>query len=365
MRRNPLSCQSTASKTHGSSAPISSLFVFSNICRFSAARVKKKGDFSVAKRLLSVLLSAGIVWSGVPAVQADQSDAMVSYVENEGELFRLDFSDVANVQLENVSSGPASWQVTLDHAVFPGGISRQEYFVFNDPVETSRFIDLGVDPDTAARAMGEDISTVVWEQVVRLEVTSTLTHFILRYTTQADYLEISYPKSFLLTGHTVDPYDAVSIDVNGEVALISQQLFNKLGSGDPEKIEPMLNMFPASVTSAIATLVDPDGLMNAVLGFEHMALVTKRVSGDVVQGCWGVCMSCAGSVLAFGASLAGIIFACGSALVTGGSTAVLCILAFVGATGVAAVSLGACAACGSCGRGDDCPCSGQPVCDCA
>lgn len=327
-------------------------------------RVLDRGGFSVPKRLLSVLLSAGIVWSGVPAVQADQSDAIVSYVENEGELFRLDFSDFANVQLEDVSSGPASWQVTLDHAVFPGGMSRPEYFVFGDPAETSQFIDRGVDPDAAARAMGEDISAVAWEQVVRFDVTSTLTHYRLRYTTQADYLEISYPKSFLLTGYTVDPYDAVSIDVNGEVALLSQQLFNKLGSGDPEKIEPMLNMFPASVTSAIATLVDPDGLMNAVLGFEYMALVTKRVSGDVVQGCWGECISCAGSLLAFGASLAGIILACGSALVTGGSTAVLCILSFVGATSIAAVSLGACSACGSCGRGDSCPCSGQPVCDC-
>ena len=335
--------------------------------RILIGHVHSKRRYFAPRQFVAAMLSTALVWLGIPTVQADQSAATVRYVDNHGELFRLDFSDFANVHPENISSGPATWHVTLDHGVFPGGMSREEYFVFENSVETSPFIDLGVDPAESAQAVGTDISMVAWEQVVRLDVTSTSSHFVFRYATQVDYLEISYPKSFVLTGYGVDPSHVVTIDINGEVALVSQQLFNKLGSGDPGKIEPMLDMFPASVSAAAATLTDPSGLLNAVMGLESMTLATKGISADIVQSCWGVCMSCAGTLILFGASLAGIILACGSSLVSGGSTAVLCILAFVGATGAAAVSLGSCSDCASCGDDDDpiCPCRGQLVCDCA
>lgn len=328
-------------------------------------RVLDGGGFSVPKRLLSVLLSAGIVWSGVPAVQADQSDAIVSYVENEGELFRLDFSDFANVQLEDVSSGPASWQVTLDHAVFPGGMSRPEYFVFGDPAETSQFIDRGIDPAAAAKAVGEDISTVIWEQIAQLDVTSTRTRFVLRYTVQEDYLELSYPKSFMGLGVPEDPSDVVSIEINGAVATLSKQLLYKLGSGDPDTIEPMLGLFPASVTSTVEALVDPDGLMNVLVGFEYMALVTKLDNPLVPQSCFGVCLVCAGSLGVSLLGLASMVIACGGTLITGGATALLCIMAFVGTGFAAIIAIGSCVQCNECGRDDGgCPCAGMPVCNC-
>ena len=318
----------------------------------------------MAKRLFCVLLSAGMVWFGVPTVQADQSAAIVSYVENEGQLFRLDFSDFANVQMSDIMQGSTSWSVMLDHAIFPGGMSRPEYFVFGDPVETSEFIDHGIDPAAAAQAVGEDISTVLWQQIVQLDVTSTPSHFVLRYTVQADYMELSYPKSFLFDDFPENPSDVVSIEVNGEVATLSKQLFFKLGSGDPDKIELILGSLPASVTSVADAVIDPDGLMNVLVGLEYMSLVTKRSDNIFPLGCFGICLQCAGSLILYGVSLVGIVLACGSSLVTGGSTAIFCIAAFAGNAGAALIAMGSCAECNACGDGGSCPCAGLPVCNC-
>jgi hypothetical protein len=121
-------------------------------------------------------------------------------------------------------------------------------------------------------------------------------------------------------------------------------------------------------------LHDGRRFLEAYLGFRALldGLLAQRLDTPATRddGCWLACLRCFGTLLGFVGSSIGLVTACGGALVTGGSTLIICVGAFIAHETVMIAALTACASCNACAsktqrkKKDCCECRGEPLCDC-
>jgi hypothetical protein len=162
----------------------------------------------------------------------------------------------------------------------------------------------------------------------------------------------------------------VEFDVNGTVILIDAGLFAALQSDLLAGRVPDTGVLPSALADMDDSFTDLAGFMIAVEGF-YLAEARARTEGTLQAGggfapasCISPCVTCAGAVLAGAGSYFALIAACGGALISGGSTALLCFASYLGVQATHLAMFGACGQCYDCISEPKCPCEGQPLCDC-
>jgi hypothetical protein len=331
------------------------------------------------RRAVAVLLSVAVTALGVPFATAsgatpgnDGSLPRLVLIRNGDGLFRIDLSDVV-ANLDAVAAGAGSMTVSVEKARFAGEGPGEEVpiFAFDDPDGPST-------ADFDILASGSTADVLEWRPVVTATATGTPWSASVEIRVGADVMTVTVPRDML--GEDGLPIDVgpVEVTVNGAA-----------WQADPEFVARAARLL--SEEGVVPGIEAPEGLLDLVESFHdrgrfvHAAAGLELILGALVErfgdpggvhrpaGCFLPCFGCGVALGGYGLSLVGLIAACGA---TAGA---MCIVAFVGLTlgkfGVA----NACIGCGKCMSPpkevqlgdvspelelDDCPCKGEPNCDC-
>lgn len=331
---------------------------------------------------LAWIVSAVLVAGSLPAEASNDAGPAeaedVRFFEHGGDLFRLDYGD-ALVHGTAALRTTGEFSVLLSRAApgasFDDSEWRRHGFALDEGLAAERFTDLGSDaPRALARAGRDTRAELRWEEVVRWTVTSAPGHVTSTFAVGPDRASLTVPRELLAVGASALPPDAaIVVEVNGIAARVDGALVEGLRALASCPGTPL----PAGASRELRALgesfIDLPRFMNHVQGYlamETLARVKRalasvpRSEDPVLASCVSSCLSCAGSLLASAGAYIALVAACGSSLVTGGSTALICIAAFLGVQSSHLLVFGACASCVECGTEPDCPCEGQPLCDC-
>lgn len=286
----------------------------------------------VLRKSVALILAVTVCLAYIPTTIAqDLSETL--FVENGGEIFKLDLSDFLE-NYQQVATGTGSFQVTMNRATYPGARD--------------------------------------WTEVVEYSFTSTETAFSISYRVGADTFTMTVPRAALqLSAKDLSPNIAATIEVNGAIEYLDMATFHELAAhmsitGEiPESYD-----LPQSLSSLALEFDDLTRLVDGYQSF-HSATRTLRHHTFHVEAdddsCAKPCTSCAAMLLANIGTAAAVIAACGSAVATGGATVAACIAAFIAHNVTHFMTLGVCADCYLCVTEPepvDCPCAGQPGCGC-
>jgi hypothetical protein len=147
----------------------------------------------------------------------------------------------------------------------------------------------------------------------------------------------------------------VEITINGIPTLVETQTYLSLRGRDffPESTDHL--GLPIELSRIEADFIDLQRFMRGVQAFFLVDSSLRRddswrtaVNLRAGSGCISICLGCAGSALAGAGAYAALIASCGGALITGGSTALLCIAAFLGVQATHVAMLSDCGRCYEC-----------------
>jgi hypothetical protein len=187
------------------------------------------------------------------------------------------------------------------------------------------------------------------------------------YRVGADTVSLALPVEWITQpGSPAGAYASGRLEVNGRVTPIPPEWLLPSGAADTEALAEAL-------AGLDRDLRDRDRFFESYLEFEAVfgALSEQEApppTGARRGSCFIACLRCGGSLVTYAGSTLALIAACGSALVSGGSTMLICMGAFLGHEATMIMALGACGACSMCHddsrREDCCDCRGLPHCNC-
>jgi hypothetical protein len=183
------------------------------------------------------------------------------------------------------------------------------------------------------------------------------------YRVGVDSVSLSLPVEWITQpGSPAGAYASARLEVNGLATPIPPEWLLPSGAADTEALAGLER-----------DLRDRDRFFESYLEFETVfgALREEEApprSSSRKGSCFIACLRCGGSLVTYAGSTLALIAACGSALVSGGSTILICLGAFLGHEATMIMALGACAGCSMCHddsrREDCCDCRGLPHCNC-
>jgi len=196
------------------------------------------------------------------------------------------------------------------------------------------------------------------------------------YRVGPDRVTVRFPRELIGTDRVAKASattPSIELDVNGVTTFVDPGMLAEW--------QPATRRLDSEivVTDLPTPLHDPQGFTEKWAGFRNlMDIVYKqrmaRIDEPGKARCMGPCLACAGGLLAtFGTSLA-LVATCGGALVTGGATAIGCLIVFIAHESAMLTTAAGCSVCGTCaatgGRTggvrpeECCPCLGSPNCQC-
>jgi len=206
-----------------------------------------------------------------------------------------------------------------------------------------------------------------WQERIHWSLSADENRVRSTYRVGSDTVSLALPVEWVnRTALPSGTFPPAELEVNGLVTLIDPDWLTTPGVADPEALARTLNGLERA-------LRDRERFFESYLEFENVfgalheqePLSTPRVRRD---SCFLACLRCAGSLVTYTGSTLALVAACGSALVSGGSTILICVGAFVGHEAAMIMALGACGGCSICHderrRGDCCDCRGLPQCNC-
>jgi hypothetical protein len=354
----------------------------------------RKGNLMISRSLggvvLRVVLVFALVASGTPSPlpAAPSTDAPTGYYFRNGRgIYHVDYSEMLS-NATAVLEGSGEFTVTVKRArFFDECLTCDDSFVFGSAplmhdVERLGFTEREVEESTAVDLRYVDR----WSDVVTWRVVGSDDRVTTSFRVGADLVAMTLPRGFSVEEPgEATARDVALIEVNGALAEIDGTVLRDLAevvqSGKPIS---EINV-PASLEDVADRISDVPRLVTGVTGL-GVAESRARVDGPLQLVPWGPaigsraceveCMTCLGTLVgAVGAGI-GLILACGSALVTGGSTAIACVMAFLGYQATHVAVFASCAACGDCMGAphpppptdpapEECPCQGEEDCPCS
>lgn len=334
----------------------------------------------VLSLVLSVALAAGHPLAARGAGAGGSETDGVRVYGNGEEVFRLDYGDALRGGADVLRDG-GEFAVSLSRAVFPSAGGGSEWlergFVFGEGRSADSIVDLGTAPEQALRSAGrQTVRPSRWDEVVRWSVTSTARTVTSTFRAGPDWMSLTVPRELLEADGAVAPgRHIVTVEANGIAARVDAALLR-----GPDAAQSCAGLRAALASREARALrdiadsfIDLPGFLNRVRGYleiERQARVRQAI--DLLPGdedpepssCTTLCLSCAGALLASVGAYVALVSTCGGALVTGGTTAVLCIASFIGVQSSHLIVFASCARCVECAGEPDCPCEGEPLCDC-
>lgn len=333
----------------------------------------------LTRRVLVLALCAGLITAGVPrpaaAATLPTHDLDRFHVINDGQLFRMDFSDMLRGQAACLR-GAGSFTVTLSRADFgrsPRTSRGGGPFSFG-PDPLLDVAPLGVGAVDVYIASGMDPrEAIAWEEEVAWTVDGHAAGLTSTFRVGEDSLSLTLPWELIeaAPGELVDRPIA-RIELNGASATVDAALVQKFRAAVALGTELPESEIPDSLRAIGASLQKMPAFVNGVVGFmatqeqaaSYATLISAPPLGSV-KSCWSPCLRCAGSLLTGLGAYAALIASCGGALVTGGATALACIASFLGVQGTHLIIFGSCGACVECAKDNPCPCEDSMFeCEC-
>jgi hypothetical protein len=282
-----------------------------------------------------------LVGLGVPHIAAEGAngpthDGSNDYILGGGEILQFD-ADRFREAYTDLGKKPGSHSVTISRARLAGPLPRG----YGDTPRVARF-----EPGAVIDAH----ETVTWT----LETTSQAVTSAL--SVGFDTLSARIPWAVLeASPQELAFVPPVEININGIPTILDAQsylaLLARVSSGE---IHGQLAL-PAELSRMDSDFVDLQRFIDGAVAFFLVDSTLRRDDSwraaamrPAGKSCVSICFGCAGSALGGVASYAALIASCGGALVTGGSTALLCIAAFLGVQAAHVAMLGACGRCYEC-----------------
>jgi len=327
--------------------------------------------------VLSLLLAAGSLPAASLEPQRDRRADGARFYANLGQLFSLEGAGEA-IGRGGIPVEGEELTLILRRAVHTSSADEAEWrergFVFAEEGEAGRFLDLGPDRERALRATGRLVRPARWEEIVRWSGSAGEGRVTSTFRVGRDRVSVTLPRERIEGARAGESAAGgiVLIEANGTSARLDETVLQRArtgrlcGKGRGTSEERALRRIAAS-------FVDLPRFLNHVRGYLEIdrhervrqALALLPAGEETADsGCATPCLSCAGTLLASVSAYIALVSACGGTLVTGGTTAVLCIAAYLGLQGSHLVVFGSCGRCVECVREPDCPCEGEPLCDC-
>jgi len=313
--------------------------------------------------LVCSLVAALLVWS----VPTPTSRAAAPTTDHEslqfrhGEtLFRLDPGELESLWA-TLAERWGSHSVTL-YAASPqhaaGTPGEGVMFNFAEPAALDELVqlELAASPGPGGNS-ANGTAAALWEEIVTWEVTSTALSVTSTLLVGADRVSTTVPWD-LIDGWTEFPSQSaeVEVEVNGTVVRLDADSFERLRA---TVLDPGIDVQHSAVPGLALLAGSFDDLPRFANHVQGLFLAEARIRGEMAvtqtsdgprkkKSCAPACLSCVGSLMLNIAAYLALIGSCGSALVSGGVTAIACMAAFIGLQGAHFAALGACGRCYLC-----------------
>lgn len=318
-------------------------------------RARSSPSFVSARRLLSTLLAAAVVVSGVPlparaAVVVEVAHLPTElFVEIGDELLSVSFTDYL-AHRADLARGDGAFTLTLRRAA--NGLRGNGEFLPGDPLAQPIRL-LGAEPAPTLRQ--------TWQEVISWTLSRTPEAIQSTIRVGSDRFSMSVPQA--VSDGMVD------IEVNGTTTRLDRSFLRELDASARGTRGPLGEAdYPPELAVASGCFHDAPGFFKA---YAVLALISQKISsarGPLVGAaplpatCLWPCTSCVAGLTAYVGSYFTLIAACSAAIATGGAAAIACIGAFLGHEAVSILMVAACAECAVCL--DEPPTSPpQPECD--
>ncbi len=329
---------------------------------------------------LRVVLAFGLVVYGMPAPAATAPVQDGNYYFQNGEgVYHVDYSDLLT-RIDEALAGPGEISVVVKRARSSGRPAPDAPFVFGDTPSADEIVTLGSAAADVEDRTGKRLDRVQdWDEVVTWSVKGAAETVTTTFTVGVDAVAMTVPRAMLRhDGDEILDGSVVTVEVNGVPTDIDATVFRDLVAKPTVAAADL-------VATVGGRIIDAEGFINGVTGF--LAVEAKaRVEGPLTliapdalstpSSCVPSCTSCAGAAMSNIAMYFALISSCGGALVTGGTSLVVCIGVFLALEASHLLLFGACGACYECANPsppppptspdpEPCPCEGEPLCDCA
>lgn len=307
-----------------------------------------------------VLLALVMPVSGISRVNAQRRPPLpeILYVQdhNVGELFRVDLSDFKNKYKDFAAARDGHFTIRLSKAIFSDSNSQLLFPFSHPPVPEDVFV-VGSTAKEVANSTGRNLGDVqAWEDLFSYTLTRTPTAVSATASAGPDTFSIVFPWEVVTRDvRDLPPDSLIGVSVNGTAVDLEPSVFFQLATTYTAKRGDLSDVrLPDSFGILSASFSAKSRFANAAQAFLFAVDKIQKsyeippISGPLNSGCVGPCLQCGGNLLlSLGTSLA-LIAACGGALATGGSTAALCVGAFIVHWGQQFVTIGSCLSCSDC-----------------